>query len=120
MELQGITKEAIIAEYLKGDKYSLINEKNGIEVELKKNIYSASSLALGAYLKMNEVKKAVDNSQAVYDMVFEHFKLGGIGSQELIMAQDDLLKAKQVLLDNSIDLYFKLKMIDFYKTGQIR
>lgn len=98
----------------------LLNEKNGIEVELKKNIYSASSLALGAYLKMNEVRKTVESSQAVFDMVFEHFKLGGIGSQELIMAQDDLLKAKQVLLSNIIDLYFKLKMIDFYKTGQIR
>lgn len=52
-------------------------------------------------------------------MIYEKFRLGGISSQELINAQNELFKAEELLLSSKINLFYKVKIINFYKNGYI-
>ena len=52
-------------------------------------------------------------------MILENFRLGGVSSQELINAQNELLKAEELFISNKVDIYFKIKLLNFYKSGTI-
>lgn len=98
---------------------NLILEKKVIEGELKKNIYTVSNSIYTAVKKLNEIKKIVLESNITYNMIYEKFRLGGISSQELINAQNELFKAEELLLSSKINLFYKVKIINFYKNGYI-
>ncbi len=98
---------------------SLALENKVIEVELKKNIYTITGSINTSFKKLNEVKKIVNESNKVYNMILENFRLGGVSSQELINAQNELLKAEELFISNKVDIYFKIKLLNFYKSGTI-
>lgn len=98
---------------------NLILEKKIIEGELKKYIYTVSNSIYTAVKKINEIKKIVLESNITYNMISEKFRLGGVSSQELINAQNELFKAEELLLSSKINLFYKVKIINFYKNGYI-
>lgn len=107
---------------VKRDNIALNNlyiEHDEIEAELRKNVYKSTSDALNSYSKLKETEKSVANTRSIYEMTLDYFKLGGISSIEVINAQNEFLKANEILINNKIDFFLKLKIVEYYKYGKI-
>ncbi len=98
---------------------SLNLDKMNIENELKQKVYSAFSNLQTIKLKLKESIKIKENTQIVYDKMVDYFRLGGTNVQEIINAQNDLLRVNEVFLKLKIEEYFTIKLLEFYQYGKI-
>ena len=95
-------------------KTQLLN-KEGADMTLKQNIYTAYSNAISALQKVNAGKKSVETNQKVFDFATKRYNLGLLSTIDLLTNQNNLLKAKLQLVGNEYDYIFKMKLLEFYK-----
>lgn len=95
-------------------KSQLLN-KEGADMTLKQNIYTAYSNAISSLQKVNASKKSVETNQKVFDFATKRYNLGLLSTIDLLTNQNNLLKAKLQLVGNEYDYIFKMKLLEFYK-----
>jgi len=98
---------------------SLNFDKLNIENDLRQKVYSAFSNLQTIKLKLKESIKIKENTQIIYDKMTDYFRLGGTNVQEIINAQNDLLRVNEVFLKLKIEEYFTIKLLEFYQYGKI-
>lgn len=82
---------------------------------LKQNIYQAYNSAVVAREKFTSSEKAVESAQKTYDFTLLRYKVGMLGTLELITNQNSLFTAKLQYVLNQFDYVFKMKVLEFYK-----
>ena len=95
-------------------KSQLLN-KEGADLTLKQNIYTAYSNAISSLQKVNAAKKSVETNQKVFDFATKRYNLGLLSTIDLLTNQNNLLRAKLQLVGNEYDYIFKMKLLEFYK-----
>ena len=95
-------------------KSQLLN-KEGADLTLKQNIYTAYSNAISSLQKVNAGKKSVETNQKVFDFATKRYNLGLLSTIDLLTNQNNLLRAKLQLVGNEYDYIFKMKLLEFYK-----
>jgi len=98
---------------------SLNLDKVNVENDLKQKVSSAISNMQTIKLKLKESFKIRENTQIIYDKMSEYFRIGGTNVQEIINAQNDLLRSNELILKLKIEEYFSLKLLEFYQYGKI-
>ena len=94
-------------------KYEL--QKQQADVTLKLNIYTAYSNVISSMEKFNAGKKSIESAQKVYDFSRRRYDVGLLGTIDLLINQNNLLKAKLQQVANQFDFVFKMKVLEFYK-----
>jgi len=89
------------------------------EIQLRENIFSIYSDASFAFKKMNESQEMVVEAEKVYNLTIKGFEIGSKDTYTLITNQNNLAKAKEQLLENRYDYFFKTKILMFYKNGNL-
>jgi outer membrane protein len=82
---------------------------------LKQDIYQAYNAAVVAMKKFTSSAKAVESAQKSYDYALLRYKVGMLGTLELITNQNSLFTAKLQNVLNQFDYVFKMKVLEFYK-----
>jgi outer membrane protein len=82
---------------------------------LKQDIYQAYNAAIVAREKFTSSAKAVESAQKTYDFTLLRYKVGMLGTLELITNQNSLFTAKLQYVLNQFDYIFKMKVLEFYK-----
>ena len=95
-------------------KTQLLN-KEGADMTLKQNIYTAYSNAVSALQKFNAGKKSVESNQKAFDFATKRYELGLLSTIDLLTNQNNLLRAKLQQVSNEYDYIFKMKLLEFYK-----
>ena len=95
-------------------KTQLLN-KEGADMTLKQNIYTAYSNAVSAIQKFNAGKKSVESNQKAFDFATKRYELGLLSTIDLLTNQNNLLRAKLQQVSNEYDYIFKMKLLEFYK-----
>jgi outer membrane protein len=95
-------------------KTQLLN-KEGANMTLKQNIYTAYSNAISAIQKFNAGKKSVESNQKAFDFATKRYELGLLSTIDLLTNQNNLLRAKLQQVSNEYDYIFKMKLLEFYK-----
>jgi outer membrane protein len=94
---------------------SLTLQKQVDNQKLKQDIYSAYNAALIAMQKFSVSEKSVRTAQETFDLATKRFNVGMLGTIDLIIAQNNLLRAKLDYSINQFDYVFKMKVLEFYK-----
>lgn len=94
---------------------SLQLQKQVDNQKLKQDIYSAYNAALIAMQKFSVSEKSVRTAQETFDLATKRFNVGMLGTIDLIIAQNNLLRAKLDYSINQFDYVFKMKVLEFYK-----
>jgi outer membrane protein len=94
---------------------SLELQKKVDNQKLKQDIYSAYNAALVAMQKFSVSEKSVRTAQETFDLATKRFNVGMLGTIDLIIAQNNLLRAKLDYSINQFDYVFKMKVLEFYK-----
>ena len=89
-------------------------------VKLKQDVYSAYFDANAAIKKYYASKKAADAAQRALDFAEKRYDLGLMNTVELLTTQNTNFKAQSDAVSAKYDLYFKLKVIDYYLGNQIK
>ncbi|MEO9100592.1 MAG: TolC family protein [Ginsengibacter sp.] len=107
-------------------KRSKINIKN-LEYQqqldnqtLKQNIYQAYNSAFVALKKLSSSRQAVESAQQTYDFTQLRYKVGMLGTLELITNQNNLFTAKLQYALNQFDYVFKMKVLEYYKGAGLK
>lgn len=107
-------------------KRSIINIKN-LEYQqqldnqtLKQNIYQAYNAAFVALKKLASSRQAVESAQKTYDFTQLRYKVGMLGTLELITNQNNLFTAKLQYALNQFDYVFKMKVLEYYKGAGLK
>ena len=95
-------------------KTQLLN-KEGADMTLKQNIYTAYSNAVSALQKKNAGIKGVESNQKVFDFATKRYGLGLMNTIDLLTNENNLLRAKLQQVSNEYDYIFKMKLLEFYK-----
>jgi outer membrane protein len=95
-------------------KTQLLN-KEGADMTLKQNIYTAYSNAVSSLQKFNSGKKGVESNQKAFDFATKRYDLGLLSTLDLLINQNNLLRAKLQQVSNEYDYIFKMKLLEFYK-----
>jgi len=95
-------------------KSQLLN-KEGADLTLKQNIYTAYSNAISALQKASAGKKSVESNQKAFEFATKRYELGLLSTIDLLANQNNLLKAKLQQVSNEYDFIFKMKLLEFYK-----
>lgn len=82
---------------------------------LKQDIYQAYNAAVVARETFASSAKAVESAQKTYDFSLLRYKVGMLGTLELITNQNSLFKAKLQYIINQFDYIFKMKVLEYYK-----
>jgi len=96
----------------------LEKEKNSFT--LKQDIYKAYYDAVAAVQQFNANKKSVSSSQVAYEYALKRYEVGLISTYDLITTQTTLQQAKSQLLYAQYDYVFKLKLLEFYKSQELK
>lgn len=94
---------------------SLQLQKQTDNQKLKQDIYSAYNAALIAMQKFSVSEKSVRTAEETYNLATKRFNVGMLGTLDLIIAQNNLLRAKLDYSINQFDYVFKMKVLEFYK-----
>ncbi len=87
---------------------------------IKQDIYQAYNAATVALEKFNASRKSVTASQRTLDFAQKRYKVGMLGTFELITQQNNLFRAKLQDVLNQYDFVFKMKVLEFYKGQGIK
>lgn len=94
---------------------SLEITKQQSDQQLKQDIYSAYNSAVIALEKFNASARSVASSQQTYDFANKRFGVGMLNTYDLIISQNNLLRAKLDYTISQFDYVFKMKVLEFYK-----
>ena len=89
-------------------------------VKLKQEVYSAYFDANAAIKKYYASKKAADAAERALRFAEKRYDLGLMNTIELLTTQNTNFKAQADAASSKYDLYFKLKVIDYYLGNQIK
>lgn len=91
-------------------------EKN----QLKQTIYQAHADAKASYNSYLAAEKSVDASRESFNYARERYELGAINQFDYETAKNSLAVAQSEMLRAKYDYIFKLKVLEFYLTNEIR
>ncbi|MEO7446404.1 MAG: TolC family protein [Ferruginibacter sp.] len=94
---------------------SLELQKVQDDLKLKQDIYSAYTAALIALEKFNASRKAVETNERSLLFAGKRFEVGMLGTYDLLITQNNLLRARLEYSINQFDYVFKMKVLEFYK-----
>lgn len=83
--------------------------------KLKQDIYAAYNAAVVAMEKVRATERSVAINQKTYDFALKRHSVGMLGTYDLIISQNNLLRAKLEYALNKFDYVFKMKVLEFYK-----
>lgn len=87
---------------------------------LMQDIYQSHTNAVAALEKFNASRIALESAQKAYDYASRRFEVGLLKPIDLIINQNNLLRAKTNLLSARYDYVFKMKLLEFYKGKGLR
>ncbi len=90
-------------------------QKQQSDQKLKLDIYTAYTNATNAMQRFYAGKKQVEAAQKAYDFSVKRYEIGLLGTLDLIVNQNNLLRAKIQQLSNQYDYIFRMKLLEFYK-----
>lgn len=99
---------------------SLRLQKESDDQKLKQDIYQAYNAAIVALQKFNASKKSVEANEKTFNFAGKRFNIGALSTFDLIIAQNNLLRAKLEYSLNQFDYVFKMKVLEFYKGAGLK
>lgn len=90
-------------------------QKDQADQTLKNNIYTAYTNAVAAMQKFYAGKKQVEAAEKVYEFSVKRYEIGLLGTLDLLINQNNMVKAKIQQLSNQYDYVFRMKLLEFYK-----
>ena len=91
-------------------------EKN----QLKQTIYQAHADAKASYNSYLAAEKSVEASRESFNYAKERYELGAINQFDYETAKNSLAVAQSEMLRAKYDYIFKLKVLEFYLTNEIK
>ncbi len=90
-------------------------QKTQADQTLKNDIYRAYTNAVAAMQKFYAGKKQVESAEKVYDFSVKRYEIGLLGTLDLLINQNNMVRAKIQQLSNQYDFVFRMKLLEFYK-----
>lgn len=90
-------------------------QKESADQKLKNDIYTAHTNAVSAMQKFYASKKQVETAEKVYEFSLKRYENGLLGTLDLIINQNNVVKAKIQHLSNQYEYVFRMKLLEFYK-----
>jgi outer membrane protein len=87
---------------------------------LKQNIYQAYAGVIAALQKFNANRSTVLNTERVYEFAKKRYEQGLLNTFDLIIAQNNLTRAKLDEVLTHYDYVFRMKVLEFYKGEGIK
>jgi outer membrane protein len=84
-------------------------------LRLKQDIYQAHNTALMAYQRFMAGKKTVSTAERSYEAAQKRYKVGALGTLELITVQNSLFRERLQDIQNHFEYIFRIKLLEFYK-----
>lgn len=100
------------------ENQELIQEQ--ADQKLKQDIYTAYINAVTALQKFNASRTGVTTSQKAYDFSQKRYDLGLLSTLDLLIAQNNLARAKLDYANSQYDYVFKMKVLEFFKGMGLR
>ncbi len=97
-------------------KLNLEQEKNN----LRQTIYQAHADARASYNSYLAAEKAVEASQESFTYAEERFEVGALNQFDYENAKNSLAAAKSDMVRAKYDYIFKIKVLEFYLTNQVK
>ncbi len=100
-------------------------EINQLQLEQTKNdmrriIYQAHADARASFNSYRAAEKATEASQASFDYAEDRYEVGAINQFDFENAKNNLAVARSEMLRAKYDYIFKMKVLEFYLTNQIK
>lgn len=114
MQVKNNVQNAIIQREI--SQLQLEQEKNS----LRQVIYQAHADAKASYNSYLAAQKAVDASQESFKYADERFQVGAINQFDYENAKNSLAVAKSEMLRAKYDFIFKIKVLEFYLTNEVK
>ncbi|RYY30869.1 MAG: TolC family protein, partial [Chitinophagaceae bacterium] len=87
---------------------------------LKQNIYQAYTGVVAALQSFNANRTTVVNTEKVYEFAKKRYEQGLLNTFDLIIAQNNLTRARLDEVLTHYDYVFRMKVLEFYKGEGIR
>jgi outer membrane protein len=87
---------------------------------LQQNIYTARANAEAAIQKYSANRKAAQYAQYAYDLSRKRYEIGMLSTSEYLIVQNNLETAKINEAAAFYDYIFRIKLLEFYKFGQVQ
>ncbi len=100
------------------ESFRLQSEQDNIT--LKQNIYQAYTGVVAALQNFNANRTTVINTEKVYEFAKKRYEQGLLNTFDLIIAQNNLTRAKLDEVLTHYDYVFRMKVLEFYKGEGIR
>lgn len=103
----------------------LTREQSALNLELQKNtlrqtIYQAHADARASYNSYLAAEKSVESSEESYKYAEERFNVGALNQFDYENAKNSLAIAKSEMIRAKYDYIFKIKVLEFYLTNQVK
>jgi outer membrane protein len=89
------------------------------KLNLKQNIYKAQNDANNSLRKYEAALQSVKAQQLALDIAVKRLQAGLLGTQDYVVQQNNVTRAKILAVQNKYDCIFKLKILDFYMGKEI-
>ena len=89
-------------------------------LQLKQDVYTAFSQALGSFHTFNARQKEVATAERSFDLASKRYDIGAMQTIEWLTNQSNLYNARINKLIAQYDYVFKMKVLEFYKGQGIR
>lgn len=100
------------------ENFKLQSEQDNIT--LKQNIYQSYAGVVAALQKFNANRSTVINTEKVYEFAKKRYEQGLLNTFDLIIAQNNLTRAKLDEVLTHFDYVFRMKVLEFYKGEGIK
>lgn len=90
-------------------------QKESADQKLKNDIYTAHTNAISSMQKFYASVKQVETAEKVYEFSLKRYEIGLLGTLDLIINQNNLVKAKIQQLSSQYEYVFRMKLLEFYK-----
>lgn len=85
------------------------------DLTLQQDIFQAYNAAVVALEKKNAAEKLVAANEKAYNYASKRFDVGVLGTYDLLISRDNLLRSRLELSTDIFDYVFKMKVLEFYK-----
>ncbi len=111
-------KAALQRTKLNLENFQLQSEQDNLT--LKQNIYQAYVGVVAALQQFNANRTTVINTEKVYEFAKKRYEQGLLNTFDLIIAQNNLTRAKLDEVRTHYDYVFRMKVMEFYKGEGIK
>jgi outer membrane protein len=111
-------KAALARTRLNLENFQLQSDQDNLT--LKQNIYQAYVGVVAALQQFNANRTTVLNTQKVYEFAKKRYEQGLLNTFDLIIAQNNLTRAKLDEVLTHYDYVFRMKVLEFYKGEGIK